>query len=45
MAKSLSANLNRLDVLLSGLVELKEMVRGLIDDFPEDLKSHRVYCT
>ena len=38
-------NLNRLDVLLSGLVELKEIVRGLINDFPEDLKSHRVYCT
>jgi hypothetical protein len=45
MSKSLSVNLNRLDVLLSGLVELKEIVRDLINDFPEDLKSHRVYCT
>ena len=45
MSKSLSVNLNRLDVLLSGLVELKEIVRDLINGFPEDLKSHRVYCT
>ncbi len=45
MSKPLSANLDRLDVLLSGLVELKEIVRDLINDFPEDLKSHRVYCT
>ena len=44
MSKPLSANLDRLDVLLSGLVELKEIVRDLINDFPKDLKSHRVYC-
>ena len=44
MSKPLSVNLDRLDVLLSGLVELKEIVRDLINDFPEDLKSHRVYC-
>lgn len=44
MSKPLSANLERLDELLSGLEELKENVRNLIDDFPDDLKTHRVYC-
>ena len=44
MSKPLSAKLDRLNVLLSGLVELKEIVRDLINGLPEDLKSHRVYC-
>jgi len=44
MSKPLSANLDRLDELLSGLEELKETVRNLIDDYPDDLKTHRIYC-
>ena len=38
MSKPLSENLDRLDELLSGLEELKEIVRNLIHDFPG------VYC-
>jgi hypothetical protein len=45
MSKPLSANLDDLDELLNGLVELKEIVRELINDSPDDLKNHRVYCT
>lgn len=45
MSKPLSENLARLDELLSGLEQLKEIVRGLIHDCPDDLKTHRVYCT
>lgn len=44
MSKPLSSNLEDLDNLLSELNELKEMVRDTINDFPDDLKSHRVYC-
>ncbi len=44
MSKPLSENLDRLDELCSGLEELKEIVRNLIHDFPDDLKIHRVYC-
>ncbi|MBC8287638.1 MAG: hypothetical protein H8E42_09235 [Nitrospinae bacterium] len=44
MSKPLSANLDHLDELLSGLEELKEIVRNLIYEFPDDLKTHRVYC-
>lgn len=44
MSKPLSANLDDLDELLFGLVELKEVVRELINDSPDDLKNHRVYC-
>jgi len=44
MSKPLSSNLDRLDELLSGLMELKEIIRDSIDDFPDDLKNHRVYC-
>lgn len=45
MSKPLSANLEHLDDLLSGLEELKDIVRDLISAFPDDLKSHRVYCS
>lgn len=45
MSKPLSASLDRLDELLSGLEELKEIVRNLIHEFPDDLRIHRVYCT
>jgi hypothetical protein len=44
MSKPLSENLDHLDDLLLGLVELQGIVRELINDFPDDLKSHRVYC-
>ena len=44
MSKPLSINLDYLDEQLSGLVELREMVRETINNFPDDLKSHRVYC-
>lgn len=45
MSKSLPTNLNHLEELLLNLEELKEIVRNLIYDFPDDLKIHRVYCT
>ena len=45
MPEPFSANQDHLDDLLSGLMELKEIVRELINDFPDDLKTHRVYCT
>ncbi len=44
MPKPLSENLGQLDEILSELVEQKEIVRKLIQDFPDDLKIHRVYC-
>jgi hypothetical protein len=44
MSKPISTNLDCLDEQLSRLVELREMVREMIVNFPEDLKSHRVYC-
>jgi hypothetical protein len=45
MSKHISANMEHLDDLLSGLEELKDIVRDLINTFPDDLKSHRVYCS
>ncbi len=45
MSKPLSVNLDHLDELLLEIEELKEIVRNLIQDFPDDLKIHRVYCT
>jgi hypothetical protein len=45
MSNSFSENLNLLDEQLLGLVELREIVRDTINKFPDDLKSHRVYCT
>lgn len=45
MSKPLSTNLDCLDALLAELRELREIVKDLIHNFPEDLKSHRVYCT
>lgn len=45
MSKPLSANLDHFDELLSELEELKEIVRNLIHDFPDDLKIHQVYCS
>lgn len=44
MSKPLSANLDRLDDLFQGLDELKKIILNLILDFPDDLKTHRVYC-
>ena len=44
MSKPLSTNLDHLEVLLLNLEELREIVRNLIQDFPDDLKIHRVYC-
>ena len=45
MSKSISTNLDHLEDQLLGLVELREVVRDTIKNFPDDLKSHRVYCT
>ncbi len=45
MSRLLSDNLDHLNELLSDLEEFKRTIRGLIHDFPDDLKTHRVYCT
>ena len=45
MSEPLSVNQDHLDELLSELVELKKAVKEVINDFPDDLKSHQVYCS
>lgn len=37
--------MEHLDELLSELEELKQIIGSLIHESPDDLKTHRVYCT
>ncbi len=41
----ISTSLNGLSTLIKELKSNKEIVQGLIKNFPDDLKNHRVFCT